>query len=244
MAEGAMYHHMVAFHLIVDMFLVTSLFVVVLVLSPLLLQRRRQGRITRARAPFLVIFFSLGAGYVIVQLSVLQHFFLLLGNPILTFAITLSIMLAFTGVGSWLARNVASSSLKKFIIVTAGGAAILQVVLILVIPDLVYWGQGIPTYKKLLIVAAVLGVLAVPMGMLFPSSLRLADWRGLDMTPWSWGMNGIGSVLGSVGSTIISLNFGIQITSIVGVAFYLLVALGGVKILDSDTNLPIENNQP
>jgi len=43
------------------------------------------------------------------------------------------------------------------------------------------------------------------------------------MTCWVWGMNGLGSVLGSVLATIISMNLGIQATFVAGIACYVIV---------------------
>ena len=83
--------------------------------------------------------------------------------------------------------------------------------------------QGGALPVKFAVVTLMVGLMATPMGMLFPSALRLAGVSRLDITCWGWGMNGVGSVLGSVGATLISINFGIQVTFFAGILLYALV---------------------
>ena len=67
---------------------------------------------------------------------------------------------------------------------------------------------------------ALIVVLATPMGVLFPTTIRLVDRKGLDMTCWAWGMNGMGSVFGIVGATILAINLGVKMTFYIGMLCY------------------------
>jgi len=93
------------------------------------------------------------------------------------------------------------------------------------LPTLLASVQGASLAAKFLVVIVLLAALGTPMGMLFPSTIRLVGRSGLNMTCWVWGMNGVGSVLGSVAATLISMNAGIHATFLVGTAGYCAVAL-------------------
>lgn len=223
LSDEAMFPHMQAFHLIVDIFLVCFLFVLALMLSPLLISRRHRDQLAPRQAPYLLIFFCLGAGFILVEIALLQHLFLLLGHPILTFAVTLGIMLFFTGVGSLSTQRVGDAKLARFLFFAAAAAIAVQVLLFLYLPAFIYQTLGYPLWAKFALVTLVLGAVSAPMGMIFPCTMRLTNHEGHKIIPWGWGMNGIGSVLGSAGSTILSINFGIQATFLLGILLYCVV---------------------
>ncbi|MBI2433251.1 MAG: hypothetical protein HYV26_10300, partial [Candidatus Hydrogenedentes bacterium] len=213
-------------HLLMDLFLAAFLCVFVLMLSPLVLFKRAELAGTRGGRPyFLTIFFLLGAGYVMIELALLQEFFLLLGDPTLTFAVTLAAMLGFTGAGSYLSAHIRDHRLRRAIGLIALLVLVLQAVAVQLLPGAVHALLSLPLLVRFVVVFAVLGVLATPMGMIFPSTIRLLAVRRIDMTCWAWGMNGVGSVLGSVGTTIVSMNYGIHSVFWLGLACYGLVAL-------------------
>jgi hypothetical protein len=67
------------------------------------------------------------------------------------------------------------------------------------------------------------------LGMAFPIGMKLASGRkeasGLSITPWLWGINGVMSVLATVISIIIAMNYGISASYWVGAVFYLFAVL-------------------
>ena len=213
-----------AFYLLMDFFVVVCLCVLLLMFSPLLLFRRhelRQGG--RLQLKFLALFFLLGIAYMLVEVSLLQHLFLLLGDPTLTFAVLLCAMLGFTGAGSLISRRFPPERLGRTMAIVALVAVVVQSAALMALPSIVYAAQGAPVGVKLAVVTVLVALLAMPMGMLFPSAIRLIGISGLNMTCWAWGMNGVGSVLGSVGATLISMNFGIRATFLSGIACYVFV---------------------
>ncbi|HOT51427.1 MAG TPA: hypothetical protein PLI07_10615, partial [Candidatus Hydrogenedentes bacterium] len=167
----------------------------------------------------------LGISFMLVEVSLLQSIFLMMGNPTLTFAVTLGVMLVFTGIGSMLSGRVDAGSLRPFLVRAAIAAAGLQIAAVCALPVLAPALQGASLALKFGFVLVLMALLATPMGMLFPSALRLAASRGFDMTCWVWGMNGVGSVLGSVCATIVAMNLGIRAVFMVGIAGYVLIAL-------------------
>jgi MFS family permease len=214
-------------YVLVDIFLVVFICVVVMMLSPLLLLRRAELR-TGARGVvlgMLAVAFLLGLGYMLVEISLLQSMFLLVGDPTLTFSVILCFMLVFTGLGSRASGSLAESDLPNRLMWIGGIAFVLLTIAAFLLPGIVHLTQGFVLPLRLLVAVVALALPAFLMGMLFPNLLRLQAGLGMNTVCWLWGMNGVGSVLGSVGATIVSMNFGIAATFVTGAACYLLVAL-------------------
>lgn len=214
-------------YFILNLFLAVFTGVMLLMLSPLALFQRAElsGMARQLRVGFLTVCFMLGAGYMIIEVSILQRLFLLLGDPTITFAVTLSAMLAFTGVGSLISGGIVQERLWGFLWKAVLAVTVIQCCAWLFLPGVFTALQGADMWVKLSIVTGVLAILAIPMGMVFPSILRLTGLSNLNMTCWIWGVNGVGSVLGSVAATIVSMNCGNHIAYLTGILLYAGISL-------------------
>jgi len=218
--------HFQVLHLMLDFFAVIMGCVICLMLAPLIFFKRGDLQHNRkTRFTFLSIFFFLGIAYVLIEIALLQHFFLLLGDPALTFAVMLAAMLIFTGVGSFISQRFKEEALRKYIGTVSVLVAVMLGVIAVLMPGMINLLLSTSLPIKMLAVTVLLMVMATPMGMLFPSAIRLMERKELNMTCWAWGMNGIGSVLGSVGATVLSMNFGIHTVFAVGIGCYVAVLL-------------------
>lgn len=216
--------HFQVLHLMLDFFAVILGCVICLMLAPLIFFKRGDLQHNRkTRFMFLSVFFFLGIAYVLIEIALLQHFFLLLGDPALTFAVMLAAMLIFTGVGSLISQRFPEQTLGKNIGVVAAIVAVMLSAIAVLMPGMVTLLLSTSLPVKILAVFGLLMVMATPMGMMFPSAIRLMERHELNMTCWAWGMNGIGSVLGSVGATVLSMNFGIHTVFAVGIGCYFAV---------------------
>jgi hypothetical protein len=57
--------------------------------------------------------------------------------------------------------------------------------------------------------------------MPFPLGVKLLDELGLELyIPWMWGINGIGSVLGSTLAIALAISFGFSYALFLGIIFY------------------------
>lgn len=217
---------------LIDTFFVVLALVALLMISPLVLFRRSElagGR--PEQTVFLVLFLLLGMAYMFIEVGFLQRLFLFLGNPTLTFAVTLGVMLFFTGLGSYLSRRFADMRLWRWLSVCAAVAVLVQLAVHAAAPPVLDAAMGAALPVRLLVSFAILAILATPMGMLFPTCMRLLARLKLDMVCWAWGMNGVGSVVGTVGASLIAINLGIGAVFVAGImcyALFVLVSLLGV----------------
>ena len=181
---------------------------------------------------FLMYFLCLGAGYILIQVALIQKFVLLLGHP--TYALTVIVfsMLVASGAGSFWSRRVIAGNDTRLMRVLAG-IAVLVAVLAFAAPALTAGAVSWPLPAKMLITALAIAPAAFLMGMPFPSGLRRLEERHSQSVRWAWSLNAAASVLGSGGAIVLAIYTGLRATLLFGGALYLIALL---VILATRTN--------
>jgi hypothetical protein len=189
----------------------------VLLLVFVLFGRPRQGPL----APYarsVVYFGALAAGFIAVELALLQNFTLLLGHPIFTLAVLLATLLASSGVGSALSRRISSP-------VACGLVAALGSLYALTLPHLVPALLPLGFAARIVIAVGLIAPLGLVMGMPFPQGLQRTGHGTLPPPPFYWGLNGVMSVIGSVATVTLAVLYGFTVAMLAGSACYLIAAL-------------------
>jgi predicted membrane-bound spermidine synthase len=207
---------------------ITAFVVVAFVLGPLLLVRRRlAGTARRARLPFLLYFACLGAGFIVVEVVLVQKCVLFLGHPAYALTVVLFALLLWSGLGSFASGRFPEDRLARrlrWVIVAVAGLVVLAV---LVLSPLFYALVHLAAPWRILITVAALAPLGLALGMPMPTGIRLLHERAPELIPWAWGVNGAASVLGSVGAVALAMVVGFNAALLTGAALY-LAALGFV----------------
>ncbi len=194
----------------------------ILALPPLLLGSRLPS--DRNVRHFLLYFLFIGAGYILVEVALIQKFVLFLGHP--TYALTVIVfsMLVASSLGSNFARRDWLS--------VPGLVAIAVVMLAFGAPWVTRAGVGWPLAVKFIVAAAMIAPAAFFMGMPFPIGLRILEKRNAPAVRWAWSINAASSVLGSAGAIFLAIYTGLRGALLIGGACYLL-ALGVAWLLFS-----------
>jgi hypothetical protein len=193
--------------------------IVVLALPPLLLGTRLPA--DRGIRRSLLYFAAIGAGYILIQVGLIQKFVLLLGHP--TYALTVIVfsMLVSSGLGSLFSRRLVSGesdTLLRWVLATISAAI---VTLAFVVTPLSEIAIGWPLPLKILVTALLIAPAAFLMGMPFPAGLSRLEAGFPDAVRWAWSLNAAASVLGSCGAIILSIYFGLRATLWIGGGLYL-----------------------
>jgi hypothetical protein len=173
---------------------------------------------------WLSYFGCLGAGFMLVEVALLQQFVLLLGHPVYSLTVTLFSILLGTGLGSFVSRSWPHEMVRGRLLLTLLGLAALAVVAVLVIPALIDAAIPWPRPARIAVAALLLVPAGVVMGMPLPSGVRLLAAERGALIPWAWAMNGALSVLGATLAIFIAMNWGFSVTLLVGGGIYLLAA--------------------
>lgn len=193
----------------------------VFVLLPVFLRRRfRQAlnAVGSLRAARILGYFTLlGLAFLLVEVSLIQQYILVLGQPTLAIATVIGSLLLFSGLGSMLSRRVRwLYAMVALVIVLLIYPWLVDLVTPLLLP--------LPVVARILVTALLIAPVGVLMGMPFPRGIAaLRDFR--DLVPWAWAANGSASVVSAVLAAILALSFGFTPVLLIGGGFYLLAAL-------------------
>jgi predicted membrane-bound spermidine synthase len=175
---------------------------------------RPRGAQTRAYAGSVGYFACLGLGFMAVELTLLQRLTLLLGHPIFTLSVLLFALLAAGGLGSALSHRF-SSRLACLAVAALGAAGAFA------LPPLVEALLPLPLPGRLAVAVAIVVPLGLAMGMPFPSGLRRVGSGSFPAPPFYWGLNGVMSVVGSVGTMLLAVAAGFRAAMLAGALLYL-----------------------
>jgi hypothetical protein len=206
------------------------------------------GRLSEPKGvvSFLWYFVCLGAGYILIQVALIQKFVLLLGHP--TYALTLIVfsMLVWSGLGSAFSSRFVREQDSRLVL-ALGAIALLVGALAMGAPALVSAAAAWPLGAKMAVTALSIAPAAFLMGIPFPSGLQRLS-RGyfsprealasppsgtevprglksaLQVAPavrWAWSVNAAASVLGSAGAVFLALYLGLRATLLIGAGLYL-----------------------
>jgi hypothetical protein len=204
---------------LLTLFGISLLLVVLFILVPLLAGGARPGR---GWPTWLGYFAALGAGFMLIEVAMLQHFVLLLGHPVYSLAVTLFSLLLGTGIGSLAGRRVADARVHRITLRVLTGIAIAGVIAPFVLPGLIDVAIPWSMPARIVTAVAVLLPLGALLGMALPGGMRLLAHAQPDLVPWGWGMNGAFSVVGATLAVFIAMNWGFAVTLLAGAAVYLL----------------------
>jgi hypothetical protein len=200
---------------------ISTALVALFVVGPLLLTSRGAAAGGGSLA-WLVYFGALGAGFMLIEVSVLQRFVLLLGHPVYSLTVTLFSLLLGTGLGAAWSRRFDSDNLRRAGAIGVAAAAVLALAVIAVMTPIVSWAIPLPRAARMAVAVAMLVPLGVALGVPMPTGLRMLGKESAPMIPWAWGMNGALSVLGATLAIFIAMNWGFRITLLAASATYLI----------------------
>ncbi|WP_245863101.1 hypothetical protein [Candidatus Viridilinea mediisalina] len=220
--EGRLNRFPIGNLILLTMFSMALLTAVIFIVVPLA-RYKRDGLRTSATLPVLIYFSLLGAGYIFVQIVLIQRFTLFIGYPIHAVTTTIASMLAFSALGSLLARSriETAGQLRNVLLLVA----VLIMVYIVALPPIFASLLRLSDPMRILTSVLLLAPLSMVMGMPFPTGLRRLGVQAPGLVPWAWGMNGVFSVLGSVLVIIISMLSSFTVALAVGALCYLSAAV-------------------
>jgi hypothetical protein len=207
---------------LLTLFAISAGLVLLFIVGPLALSGGRPGP---GWALWLAYFGSLGAGFMLLEVALLQRFVLLLGHPVYSLTVTLFSLLLGTGAGSFLSRRIVDRRVKAATTRALLGVLAVAVVSPFILPALIDMAIPWPLPARIATAVALLLPLGVLLGMPLPGGMRLLSASNPELIPWSWGLNGAFSVVGATLAIFIAMNWGFSITLFTATGVYALAAL-------------------
>src|SRR5436190_4092885 len=201
---------------------ISALLVIVFVIGPLLIggERPRAGW-----GAWLAYFGALGAGFMLLEVALLQRFVLLLGHPVYSLTVTLFSLLLGTGLGSLLSRRVARARVRDVTVKALLGVSAVALGAALGLARLVDIGIPWPLAVRVGFAISLIAPVGILLGMPLPGGMRLIAADRAEIIPWGWGINGAFSVVGATLAVFIAMNWGFSVTLLSASVVYALAAL-------------------
>lgn len=141
----------------------------------------------------LVYFPALGLGFLLIEIAFIEHAALLLGDRTSGFALVLTTMLVFSGIGAmWAGRITAPARALRIAVLVAVGCAALA------LPGVrpaVLAALDLPWLARAAALVVALAPISLALGFPFPLGLDRFQQEGPALLPWAWALNGAFSVV-------------------------------------------------
>lgn len=207
---------------------------IILAMPPIILGTRLPRE--KGVLQFLLYFFCIGVGYILIQVALIQKFVLFLGHP--TYALTVIIfsMLISSGVGSFVSGKFIGSSDRK-LMQALGLVTLLVTVLAISAAPVTTALVGLPLPAKMLITVLLIAPAGFFMGMPFPQGLARLEEFHKPSVRWAWSLNAASSVLGSAAAIFFAIYLGLRETLLLGGTLY----LGALFVIKSTSHYRSQN---
>ena len=199
----------------------------ILILLPLFWLKGKKKN-TRMIGYFITYFFSLGLGFLFIEIAFMQHFILFLGHPLYSISIVITSFLVFAGLGSICSFYLLDRfqfSLLKTVFLAILFIIILSSFYLLTFTKIFNLFMPYPIFLKILISMILISPLAFFMGIPFPLGLRLVSNKSRNFIPWAWGINGYASVLSPLLASLLATHIGFKFIVIISLGLYFLACL-------------------
>lgn len=176
-------------------------------------------RAWRGRLPTLGYFACLGAGFIILELVLIQLFMKLVGYPLYTYSTVIFVLVFAAGLGSFASETLGVSPQRRWgwpfagvlgcgglLLLTHGGVS--QALL------------AAPLAIRVLAAGALIFPLGFFLGMPFPLGILLAARLPQGAVAWAWALNGVCTVAGGLMAVALSLWLGFRATILIGLGLY------------------------
>jgi len=177
------------------------------------------------RAKVLCYFFTLGLGFLLIEIAFLQKFILFLHHPLYSASVVLGSFLVAAGAGSRLTdRYIGDPGSVRVVRVAIVVIAGLGICYLLLLGPLFQWAANWSMIARVLVTVALIAPLGFCMGMPFPLGLSSLSTGSPSLVPWAWGINGCASVISAVLATVLAIHFGFNSVILIAVVCYLAAA--------------------
>lgn len=181
-----------------------------------LLLKKKKLRFPGARELELAAILT-GVGYMLIEIPIIVQLEIIIGFPIYTFALVLTVLLVFSGLGSRYVENIRSNQYFLKMIFTH---PLIILGFFLSIHYLGAWLLELPGILSLLVILLPFSLLAFTAGMPFPILSKLTHQRNPNFFQVVFAWNGFMSVIASLLSHFAAIEFGIHFAYLLSMPIY------------------------
>ncbi len=197
------------------------------IIAPLIVMRKKVPMPAGGGALGLLFFSSIGLGYILVEIGMLQRLIIFLGHPIYSITVVIFSMLLASGVGAMVSNRwtkggrIKSSTILVLMLVLIAMMAFVAFLQ----PSILAGFETVGIFGRICVALLFLLPLGFFMGLPFPFGMSIGNAAFKGHTPWFWAVNGAASVVASVLSVCLSITWGFTATIGAGLVAYIFATL-------------------
>lgn len=217
---GVVQGNLVATSTLIQLIIALAVLCILTVALPLV--RSKQAPLKRLSWAGAFYFSLIGAGFMFIEIGLVQHLSVFLGHPTYALGILLFTIIASTGCGSFISEKLPLTlSPWKYIYPAATVLLILGTRIVSV--NILYSMQASSMFLKIMASILILFPMGILLGFFFPTGMKFARLTSEKEMPWYWALNGIFGVLCSALAVFISIYAGISMNFYLAALCYLLI---------------------
>lgn len=190
----------------------------VLVLLPLRLSPRGLQQWT-GRAAALGYFACLGAGYILIELVLIQLFMRVVGYPVYAYSLVIFTMLMGSALGSLAAERFGLHAARRWSVPFAGVFAT-GLLLWATVPSVSAQVLELSLPSRAAVSVVMIAPLAFFMGMPLPLGILALERQPRGAIAWAWGANALFTVIGGVSAGVLALWIGFRSSMLFALVIY------------------------
>ncbi len=177
-----------------------------------------------------IYFSSLGLGFLFMEIFLIEKASFFLNDRTYGFAVVLSGMLVFSGIGSYFA-GLYTGRPNRGVLIALSVVAIWSIAAFFALDAVLLALINASFPVKCVVATAVAAPLALALGLPFPIGLSTLRGRGAGFLPWAWGLNGAFSVIATPSANLIAVAFGYKILLWLSLALYIIIYLSLPRLI-------------
>ena len=188
-----------------------------------LLRGAREGLRAPSVVSYFAYFLALGVGFMFIEISFVQSFVLFLGSPTHALSVTIFALLLFSSVGSFVSTRFAGRpewAIRRLTIAIALLVVTYAVGLERIFDAFLHLDFPL---RVLIAIAAQLPI-GLTLGMFMPLGIACVAREHARLVPWAWGINGIGSVVGTTLAVVLAMAWGFTVVAMCAAVLYVIGA--------------------
>jgi hypothetical protein len=154
-----------------------------------------------------VYFAALGLGFLFVEITLIEKFAYLLNDSVSSFAVVLSGMLVFSGMGSFFAAKFKANP-RRGLAIAVAIIAVSLLAYIFLLDALIVSLLGAPYLVQCAAILVLIAPVSFALGMPFPSAIGALSGPMAGFIPLAWAINGAFSVISSPLASILAVSYG------------------------------------
>lgn len=209
-------------NLLIPAFLSVSILATITMLKYFNINNRTKSPGNKKNIHIIYYFSSLGLGFMMIEIPLIQKFMLFLGVPTLAISTVLFSLLLSMGIGGFFSniwKHPIELSKKSSV-----GIFVMVLLYAYTLPSILDIMFRYELIIRLIASFFLIFPIGILMGTLFPTGIRIMkQFSSTDDIAWMWGFNSIFSVIGSIAVVMINLSYGLNASLMLGGIIYLSI---------------------